>query len=474
MIRYISFLLLFTFIGTSCLRSPPPRKRKVAITYSGGGCRSFAASVGYTRGLEKIQPQFQDRVNLITAVSGGAWFMAHYGYNPNYQLNDVTAFDPCVAPNAQAAGQTQASLVGAATKVYLATGDLQSDTWEQFLSQSVLKDVATIKMQDSLLSANLVMGAAAFVDYAPVLGTQCNVVASLIRPVIPAPSIYRLEFSSRNGAMLPSLTIDNQCTKVTQSCGDGRRLFITDVNVGHAASLSSADFASTLREGAAQPAPGGPYKSALLIPTMAIPATSCSQPNNTAQVLDAGDGGFVDVTGIVQAIGNGARRVIAFVNSSLPIDFSDGQVCPLDTSLMALFGQATPATWQQCAPDNLVKQDIQIFSAADYSKLKNQLSTRAAAQEAAFAYFPKLKVFGNAQIGIRDGWVELLVVYLNPVASYNSATTLPDGFPNVPTLGPNFIFKTADEQSQLADFTEWLVTNDQNLQNQLSSMLGHP
>eukprot|EP00466_Bigelowiella_natans_P005579 jgi/Bigna1/77151/fgenesh1_pg.46_\ len=63
------------------------RKLSSAISFSGGGSRSFAATLGYLRGLKDIGAL--DKPRYITGVSGGNWAVAVYSFRQNGADDDT-------------------------------------------------------------------------------------------------------------------------------------------------------------------------------------------------------------------------------------------------------------------------------------------------------------------------------------------------------------------------------------------------
>ena len=66
---------------------PPLAGADLAVAFSGGGTRSASASIGQLRGL--LQNGWLDRVNYVTAVSGGSWAAVPFTYYPGERLSDL-------------------------------------------------------------------------------------------------------------------------------------------------------------------------------------------------------------------------------------------------------------------------------------------------------------------------------------------------------------------------------------------------
>jgi hypothetical protein len=76
------------------------QKHNVGLCFSGGGSRSFAASMGYLQGL--VELNLLDKVKYISAVSGGAWATAAYVFHdPNVTGPLESFFGDALPPERQ-------------------------------------------------------------------------------------------------------------------------------------------------------------------------------------------------------------------------------------------------------------------------------------------------------------------------------------------------------------------------------------
>ena len=66
-------------------------KSNVAIGLSGGGSRSFAASIGYLAALTELG--VMDKVRYVGGISGGSWATTVYTYAQNVS-DDATLLGP--------------------------------------------------------------------------------------------------------------------------------------------------------------------------------------------------------------------------------------------------------------------------------------------------------------------------------------------------------------------------------------------
>lgn len=71
-------------------------KPSVGITFSGGGDRSFTASIGYLAAFHELG--FIDRVRYIFGSSGGSWAAAVYTYYQKDNVTDDVMLGPIVFP----------------------------------------------------------------------------------------------------------------------------------------------------------------------------------------------------------------------------------------------------------------------------------------------------------------------------------------------------------------------------------------
>eukprot|EP00056_Hartaetosiga_gracilis_P020564 m.20202 g.20202 ORF g.20202 m.20202 type:complete len:571 (+) comp8552_c0_seq2:82-1794(+) len=67
-----------------------------AIAFTGGGVRSYLASLGYLAGFQKLG--LLDKVRYVSGVSGGSWALMTYGYSSLSQGDDETLLGPVLNP----------------------------------------------------------------------------------------------------------------------------------------------------------------------------------------------------------------------------------------------------------------------------------------------------------------------------------------------------------------------------------------
>lgn len=72
-----------------------PSSHPFGVCFSGGGTRSFSASLGQMRGLEALG--VLDSIGAISCVSGGSWFSTLFSYAPT-EIDDATLLGPILAP----------------------------------------------------------------------------------------------------------------------------------------------------------------------------------------------------------------------------------------------------------------------------------------------------------------------------------------------------------------------------------------
>ena len=73
-----------------------PASHPFGVCFSGGGTRSFSASLGQMRGLKALG--LLDTVGAISCVSGGTWFSTLFSYAPT-SINDSTLLGPLLTPS---------------------------------------------------------------------------------------------------------------------------------------------------------------------------------------------------------------------------------------------------------------------------------------------------------------------------------------------------------------------------------------
>ena len=71
-------------------------KPNVGVTFSGGGVRSYSASIGYMGAFHELG--YFDHVRYIAGSSGGSWATAVYSYYQHYYVSDSVMLGPIVPP----------------------------------------------------------------------------------------------------------------------------------------------------------------------------------------------------------------------------------------------------------------------------------------------------------------------------------------------------------------------------------------
>ena len=72
-------------------------KPKTGISFSGGGSRSYIASLGYLSALRDLD--LIDNIRYIVGVSGGSWATIVYSYFQNDDIDDDTLLGPIISPS---------------------------------------------------------------------------------------------------------------------------------------------------------------------------------------------------------------------------------------------------------------------------------------------------------------------------------------------------------------------------------------
>jgi hypothetical protein len=71
-------------------------KANVGITFSGGGDRSYIATMGYLGALHELG--FMDRIKYIAGSSGGSWATVVYSYYQHDDISDSVMLGKIVFP----------------------------------------------------------------------------------------------------------------------------------------------------------------------------------------------------------------------------------------------------------------------------------------------------------------------------------------------------------------------------------------
>jgi hypothetical protein len=404
--------------------------------FSGGGPRSFAASLGQMRGLHAagVLPLF----GAISCVSGGSWFGGPFSFAPT-TLDDELLLGPVIAPRDikvdeldHIAGQCLGAALLALTDLRLAAlylyyaaewsiGNLPYDKiWARILNETVLEpfdldDTGTLfTLDEDTLSAIRGRNPGFAVPFYTLRPGRPFFVAG-------GTHIYPLgllELRRDSGRARPARSRATRVARPDRSVANlpgeiyrhfeytpgyaGTPQLFTDAGIG------GADFGNGYVESFAFDTPtplGVSNRNVAKVPAGRYPFLLSdvigSSSAALASVLDEfgfsggfpffdywpikeigqepaatysfGDGGILENTGIVPLLRRGYRVIFAFVNTPFPVNSDDpGCVNGIDGQISRLFGFIP-------ADDYGNNQNTQIFASDQFAVLATRLKAARAA-----------------------------------------------------------------------------------------------
>ena len=486
---------------------------KWGVSFSGGGSRSYSASVGQMRAL--LATGVEDKIGAISCVSGASWFGTPYTFAPQ-RYSDTNLLGPIVQPGAltvDGLNQIDPASLGAritnltdeyllailATEIvqllqfgYIPVDKLYSRLLNSaFLLPYNLADTSTlftlnqasaqaIRARNPDLAGRFYMPRAGR-PFLIVGGTQIyqpNQPQQTPVAEIGAQQVFRsIEYTPLysgapqlveqgpptnlpyGGGYVESFAFDTPAP--TSRSGDiarvpqGQYPFLLSDMMGS----SSASVAAIVAQKLPPPFSGlDPFPSFDYWPITRVGEVS-------AMEYDFGDGGILEDTGVIPLLRRGYRTIFAFVNSSVPIN-STSPICVegIDGQISRLFG---------FIPSNNEGngQSTQVFASEQFAALANGLkATRAAG--GAPVYVDRFPVLAGNPFGVAPYTPKIFWLYndLNQSwfsqlpssvqALFSNATYNLGDFPNYATFDQNKddpIFLSATQVNLLANMWSYSV-----------------
>lgn len=440
---------------------------RVCLAFSGGGMRSFVASVGYLRGLGRAR---LDACAMVSTVSGGSWFYGVYCFARARHAHEALLAGGNPLPRESLLARAcDADVLPVVLSLLEAHGEgVAPELWARLVGKLLLEPYG-LDADAALLAADAAHAAAIRADNPSLRATPmlvpapgaptwlCN--ASLLHPPLMQRSLVPLLHITPRHTGIPAMLDDNH-----QPVGGGVLLETFAFGAGAPTRVApTPPHGFKLRV----PAPARPFRlrDALAASSSAfsawvvqqapalLPATRVWTPAHAPgqdALMHFGDGAFTDNTGILGLLMRGARRVLAFVNRG-----QSAHAVPPD--LQALFGVVPPPS------DSGGEEDMAMPAAATVQVFQRHAlaGVEAALRACAAAGTPPcfagtLSVIPNPAYGVRgDHDVRVLLVVLSPP---------PPGFPQFEPRyrtvfhNPGALLKLSPSQANmLADYTAWCM-----------------
>lgn len=490
---------------------------ETGLAISGGGSRSYTATIGYMRALEKLD--LFDKFDYVSSVSGGSWFASVYLYanrhnllgksveNITYETLNETNKDMSDFMGNRLLDMPIVARMVEAKEAGISDGFLwHYGIGKFFLEHYGLFNKSWAKNTEMLDACNIDLSISKQVRSPYWL---CN--SSILFPRTELEGITEFQFTSQYsgfhyllgdeigsffvenpgfGCYNPGLTKDKLyflTVPKTQNTSIIRPLNYCTLEL--AVGNSSAAYAYEDQLLSALTKNSGSTVLADITNLNPVynfwkPILSSSSSNSSSDVdnvrcssgplenvkTETGDGGICDNTGIMSLVTRGVKKIVSLDNNAA----LNGSWQYL--SLAQLFGTFKSSGYSDTEPN---EDSTQIFPSCYWSVVIDQF------KEHPYCHI-KLPVIENKRNGVKGGYeLELLIIILQPSTTFNSM--LPEdisstfnqddgpfpNFPNYPTILANkddILGLTLQQINLLSTFTEWSIMSTE-LRHIISSMI---
>ncbi len=433
----------------SILYSPAglvPPSADVSVAISGGGSRSLSAAMGQLRGLRALG--LLDQIEMIGAVSGGAWASALFTYLPT-SIADADFLGQPVAPadiDAQSLAVLPPHNLGTvpqrlsfldifhALKKSVEAGCLPYDLWQGVVGDRILKPFGLWDIDEKRRPTQYYT--ATNQDAAAIVARNAQLsAANFLTVQRPRPRLVMQGTLFANPSSEASLLLPFQSTSTeigVPSFFPGRGVGGQDIGGGVIETVGmGATFQEKIGENEVRVTPAArPFalsdmlaisssafvhylQAKIPLPVHivgeALTPTYRYWPVGNLQTKPYpylfGDGGLLESTAIPALLSRGARKVIAFINSDTkPARDS------VDHVISNLFGQPDTSS-DGFAPPADDPTFCQVFRAADLAPLIEGLWTANQVNHGPAMFTQRLHTLANTNFGVPECDVEILWVY---------------------------------------------------------------
>lgn len=442
-----------------------PDINKVSISISGGGSRSFIATMGYFRALNRMG--YKNKEQYVSSVSGGSWFYGLYSfsqrnnsYNDAILLGNSCGISYSDIPDPKNITMQELLITNNNNKLFYGNIFIEKDLYEYLIESCLDENIDISKIWNNCIG-NYILELYNINNNVPVALNYEHAMDIMIRnPDIGEP-IYlkddvpfwicnttlflneRFSYDYINVPMTPlysgipqiidgdnnvggyvieNYAFGNHIIESNNKYNSNDCTIVNDVLIEKNESIktlsdmigsSSTAFASIIHNPqiiSSVLASILPLDSKEIIPKYNIVVNS--DTDSYSELLRIGDGAFSDYLGILGLLSRGVRYIICFNNTETSINNSKNNC---DNSLLSLFGLGK----QSCLLSNPSLNNIQVFDSKDYdSKVLHQFQNTYDIGGPTFAR-TKLNVLPNKIYGIDGNYiVDILFIMLQPSRNF--------------------------------------------------------
>lgn len=452
-------------------------KNKVSLAISGGGTRSYVASIGYFRAITKMRLKFR----YVSTVSGSSWFYGlYYSLCPEMEDGDQRdkTFDylgeSCDILNASLITKGQLQSMNMCNKLYF--GHLVIDRDLLFFNKSMYGKKLSDRWHNAvselfLLPYGLEDSECVYDETKPYW--LCNSTISI--PTIkkreyintsmtPLYSGIRYGMKIDEGRYIGNCLIENKYFgSIYISELDDSHIIVSGngIKLKHMIGYSSSAYANIIEQTEHDLIniidviiPCDKYE---LLPKINI--ISCGADNVLSNIsCNMIDGGFCDNTGILSLLSRGEDRIISLINTNILIrDF----ITEGETNILSLFGVLP----NKSKFYSLSMNEAQVFSSSEYKYILDQFNECIERKIPVYAR-RKLTVMPNKMNDISGGYeVDILFIVLQPCLGFELMPEIYDICPRFPlyntacqNIRSGLTKLSVEEVNLLSSYTEWIIT----------------
>lgn len=399
----------------------------LAVCVSGGGSRSYAAAIGLFRGL--VEQDLLRKICYISTVSGGSWFLSILMFAKN-------SLDELLGESVYDIDEKSLREKNFDNPFFM--GNCIIDfPFMNLLSDGMRRGIPKSKCYQYVL-ANIFLRRYHLEDKIPVLNdtsVYLNEKYNSLKCIAPRENSPFLLFQAAlidcankesspfeytqmySGSRVPK---KNHGGKYFQNQGLGcfktevkeNKLNILKVKERNGDSClesfiagSSAAYTPIAMENA------GNFLGQFVEPLS--PELNLWTNSSNNNIVNIGDGAFVDNTGIIGCLARGCKKILAFITSN---GIEDN---PANLSMAHLFGvedRYRGIGWEY-------RRKFQVFRTEEWYDFRKQINKKVKKQELVY-YRKKFQVLENWDAGVNGGYeVDLLVVYVEKVPQFDKYLT---------------------------------------------------